>query len=279
MVEPKAVSSFSSLEHQVELLNLDKIRRFFGRFENSIATLEHLQKHEYRNKRVALVSLIHRSSLVYWPNDKTGVFSNEKFEFLGDSFLNFFVAKQAMITHPNLNEGQLSKLRAAIVGTENLSEKARNLGLGEILLMGKGEAHSDGQKKQNALADAFEAVTASLLIDAGEEKVSAWLLEVFSADLLIGIQTLEQFDAKTRFQQWTQAVVGVPPTYRVVGTTSTPESNEFIVACFLNDVELARSSAKNKRDASKHVAAILQDRVDKGLLTVEELKEKLKGKK
>lgn len=262
-------SRFQFIEEQIEKLAVDKIKRHFPRCEENVFKLEKVQGHVYRNKKTALASLIHRSSLVYWPIDKMGVFSNEKLEYLGDSFLNFFVATEAMAAHPEMNEGQLSKLRAAIVGTESLSRKARDLGLGDMLLLGKGEALSLGQKRQNALADSFEAVTAALLLDGGEEVARRWLFEVFAADFVVGQETLAHFDVKTRFQQWTQGIVGAPPTYKVVGTVSTPQATEFIVAGFVGETELARASAASKRDASKLVAAKMQALVDSGELTSE----------
>lgn len=264
-----AAARYRFIEDQIESLNLEKIRRHFPRYEESVARLEAVQGHVYRNKKTAVASLVHRSSLVYWPSDKTGVFSNEKLEYLGDAFLNFFVATEAMAAHPEMNEGQLSKLRAAIVGTENLSRKARDMGLGELLLLGKGEALAAGQKRLGALADAFESVTAALLLDAGEDVARRWLFETFAADLVIGKETLASFDAKTRFQQWTQGIVGQPPLYKVVGTNATPQQTEFIVAGFVGDTELARAAAPSKRDASKLVAEKMQAMVDKGELTPE----------
>ena len=262
-------TKFRFIEEQIERLNLDKLRRHFPQWEAHLVRLESVQGHSYRNKKTGIACLIHRSSLVYWPTDKAGIFSNEKLEYLGDSFLNFFVATEAMAAHPEMNEGQLSKLRAAIVGTENLSRKARALGLGDLLLLGKGEALCHGQRRMSALADAFESVTAALLLDGGEDAARTWLFEVFAADFVLGQETLASFDAKTRFQQWTQGIVGQPPAYRVVGTTATPQTTEFIVAGFVGDTELARASAQNKRDASKLVAVKMQALVDKGELTPE----------
>jgi ribonuclease III len=264
-----AQSKFRFIEEQIEKLSLDKLRRHFPQFEEHLARLEEVQGYKYRNKKTGVAGLIHRSSLVYWPTDKAGIFSNEKLEYLGDSFLNFFVATEAMAAHPEMNEGQLSKLRAAIVGTDNLSQKARMLGLGDMLLLGKGEALSHGQRRINALADAFESVTAALLLDGGEDAARTWLFEIFAADFVLGMETLASFDVKTRFQQWTQGIVGQPPVYKVVGTHATPQTTEFIVAGFVGDTELARASAQNKRDASKLVAAKMQALVDKGELTPE----------
>jgi ribonuclease-3 len=255
-----------------EGLNLDKIRQRFPNFLQNISALEAIQNYEYRSKKLALSSLLHRSALVYWPTDKSGVFSNERLEFLGDAFLSIYVAMEAMVAHPDLQEGQLSKLRAAIVGTENLSTKADELGIGKILLFGKGEMQTTGAKKKNALADGFESVTAALLLDGGDEVARRWLGQVFSGDLLTARDTIAHFDAKTQFQQWVQSIIGSPPVYRVVGTISTHLETEFIVAGFIGDVEIARAKGSNKRDASKAVAAQMQLMVESAELNADLIK-------
>jgi ribonuclease III len=266
-LNPELFQEFSKISSQLDELNLSKLGRFFPDFEHRVLRLEKIQSYKYRNKKLAIASLIHRSALVFWPMDKNGIMSNEKLEYLGDSFLSFFSAVECMVSHAGMNEGELSKLRAAIVGTENLSRKSSELGIGELLMMGKGESQSFGQKRENALADAFESVAAALLLDGGLGAARNWLMEVFASDLMIGKETLLQFDAKTRFQQWTQSIVFRPPTYRVVGSTSTPQNTDFLVAAFLGEHELARASGRNKREASKRVAEILQSQVESGELT------------
>lgn len=252
-----------------------RLRKFFPDLDSRIASLERLQSHIYVNKRVAAVALLHRSALVYWPQDKANVFSNEKLEFLGDSFLNFFVACRSMSEFPRMAEGQLSRLRAALVGTENLAEKARKARLQDLLMFGRGEIAKGGfrdDKRQNILADAFEAVIAALLVDAGERAAWEWLESLFAADLLTAQQTLDDFDVKTRFQQWTQAICGKPPTYKLIKTISTPQETQFVVAGYLGVTEIARASAPNKRDASKAVAARMQKLVESGQLTEEQVR-------
>jgi ribonuclease-3 len=260
-----------------ETLDEQRLRKHFPDLDSRIEHLGRLQGHTYIHRRLAAVSLIHRSALVYWPvqSDRAGIFSNERLEFLGDSFLNFFVACEAMSAYPKMAEGELSKLRAAIVGTENLAEKARSLNLHDLLMFGRGEIAKGGfqsERRQNILADAFESVTAALLIDAGEEQTREWLGRLFAADLVVAERTLTDFDVKTRFQQWTQSVCGRPPVYKVVKTISTPQETQFVVAGFIGRTELARAAAANKREASKLVAARMQKMFEAGELTAELLK-------
>ncbi|WP_186646441.1 ribonuclease III family protein [Fluviispira vulneris] len=250
-------------------LNFTKLSRVFPQIEANIDKLGEIQGHRYQDKKLAAISLVHRSSLVYWPTDKSGIFSNERLEFLGDAFLSFFVASEAMIEHRSLQEGDLSRLRAALVGTENLALKSRDLGIGECLLVGKAEMNSNPQRRDNVLADAFEAVTAALLLDAGEEKARAWLLKIFSEDLLAGKDTLLKFDAKSKLQQWTQGIIGVPPVYKAIGTEGTPQETFFIVAAFIGETEIGRASAASKREASKKVADKIIEKIESGELTKE----------
>jgi ribonuclease-3 len=267
-------ANLAELKGRLEELDCEQIYSMYPGSERKIAALEAIQGYNYQSKKVALVSLIHRSALVYWPGlADNSVQSNERLEFLGDAIIGLFVAVESMNVHPKLDEGALTRLRSAIAGTENLSAKSAALGLGRCLVLGKGESLSGGHRRTNLLADAFEAATAALFIDAGEDRAWNWLRGVFGADFLTAELTLADFDAKTRFQQWTQSIIGVPPTYRVVGTNSTPETTEFIMAGFIGDVELARSRGRNKREASKQVAALMQAMVDSGNLTENRLKE------
>ncbi|NBO37198.1 ribonuclease III family protein [bacterium] len=265
----------ASIRDWVSKLDENRLRKHFPDVDARIAALERLQRHTYASKQLAMVALIHRSALVYWPTDKTNVFSNERLEFLGDSFLNFFVASESMSGFESMSEGQLSKLRAALVSTENLADKARHLNLNNLLMFGRGEIAKGGfrdDKRQNILADAFEAVTAALLLDAGEQLAWEWLASLFAVDFVTAQQTLDDFDVKTRFQQWSQAICGKPPTYKLVKTISTPQETQFVVAGYFGRTEISRASASNKRDASKLVAARMQKLVDSGQLTEDMVK-------
>lgn len=259
----------STIKNIYSTVEVEKIRKIFKFVDGSVEKLESLQHHFYQDKKIAVVALLHRSALVYWPHDKSGVTSNECLEFLGDSFLNFYVATELMAAHPEMDEGDLSKLRAAIVSTDNLALKAKELKIESHLLLGKGEVLSSQQAKSNALADAFESITAALLLDGGDAKVRTWLSEVFAVDILIGKSTLQKFDVKTQFQQWTQSIIGVPPTYKVVGTVGTPQDTQFIVAGFIGETEIERATASSKKLASKLVAEKMQKLVDDGTLTKE----------
>lgn len=267
----KHFDNLEQLRHLFDHLNVEKLIRVFPQTLANIDLLGEIQGHQYKHKKIAAAALIHRSALVFWPQDKTGIFSNERLEFLGDAFLNFFVASSSMFFEPLFHEGELSRLRAAIVGTENLALKSRELGIGNCLLVGKAEVNSSLNQFDNILADAFEAVTAALAIDAGEEKAKQWLSQVFQKDFQMGPETLIRFDTKGKVQQWIQSVLNQPPVYKTIGTVGTPQETQFIVAAFVGDYEIARATAKSKREASKKVAIKILDMIESNELTKEKM--------
>lgn len=259
-------------------MDLKKVSEVFPQYEKSVAQLEQIQKHKYANRQIAVSALFHSSALVHWPKDKSGLCSNETLEFLGDSFLNFTVTSELIRLYPKFKEGELSKLRAAIVGTDNLIQHAQHLQLGECLILGKGDLTRARASKHSFLADAFEAVVAALYLDAGEERARTWVLEVLEADMKDGSNTLARVDAKSRFQEWLQAIVNVTPEYRLID--ETPQGNEtiFTMGCFLFESEIARASGKNKKEASRLVAEMLMSQVSTGEFTEVEVKKLAEAK-
>jgi ribonuclease III len=252
--------------------NVGKLKRTYPDIEARVKKLCKAQKHTYTNEVLPVIALTHCSSFVYWPHDREDIFSNEKLEFLGDAFLGYFVATEAVRRYKHMQEGELSRLRAWIVGTENLASKARTLCLGDLLLLGKSEFNIETSRGNNILADAFEAVTAALLIDGGQEKVSQWLLGLFEQDFKVAHTTLSKTDVKNRLQHWVQTLIGVPPLYKVIGTESTPKETLFIMGCFVGGVELGRALALNKREATKKLAEKVLEKIDKGEITEEMIK-------
>ncbi len=260
---------FDDLKRNFHSFQFQKFSSQFPQVDASIELLEKIQTYQYKDRNVAAVSLIHRSCFVYWPHDKSGILSNENLEFLGDSFLNYYAALQCMIHFPNMKEGELSKLRAALVSTESLAKKTKEFGITDCLLVGKSEEISSYDTKENVLADIFESVTAALLIDGGEARCFEWLQKVFGTEFESGEIILTNSDAKGKVQQWSQSFLGKPPVYEVVGIEGTPHERFFIIAGFIGNLEIARAKSKSKRSASKLVAKEILDKIESGELTQE----------
>lgn len=203
--------------------------------------------HTFSNNGLLQQALTHRSY--------SGNSNNERLEFLGDSILNTIITKQLYKQFPALREGELSRMRASLVKGVTLANLARELRLGEHLLLGSGELKSGGRKRDSILADAFEALIGALYIDAGFAPTEAFVLREF-ADRLAGLdaQAVDK-DAKSQLQELLQARQQSLPEYRVVGESGAAHAMHFVVAC---DAKLLPSSTQgegsSRREAEQNAA-------------------------
>ncbi|HEY6531380.1 MAG TPA: ribonuclease III domain-containing protein, partial [Acidimicrobiales bacterium] len=130
--------------------------------------------HRFSEPGPILLALTHRS----WCAENAGEASNERLEFLGDAVLGLVVTDHIFTAHPEMPEGSLAKLRAAVVSAGTLAEVARDLGVGEALRLGKGEDASGGRSKASILADAMEAIIGAVYVDAGMEASRRLVLDL-----------------------------------------------------------------------------------------------------
>lgn len=197
-------------------------------------------------------SLVHRSYLN--ENAGTRLESNERLEFLGDAVLGLIVADHLYRQHPNMSEGDLTDLRAALVRSVTLAEVSRNLGLGEYLLLGHGEAASGGRNRESLLAQAFEAVLGAVFLDQGIETTTNYCLGLISPlipDILA--QHLTK-DPKSRLQEIAQGEVGETPAYLAVDESGPDHERDYTVAVCLGEIELARGQGRGKQVAAQAAA-------------------------
>jgi len=179
---------------------------------------------------------------------------NERLEFLGDAVLDLVVSHRVMTRYPKAHEGDLSVTRQQLVSEAALSGVSGELGLGQWILLGKGEEKSGGRVKPKILADMFEALIGAVYLDGGYP--CAW--EV--VDRLLGsrIATVELknfYDFKTRLQETAQARLKATPTYRVVQELGPDHDKRFVVAVTIGDEEWARAVGKSKKEAEQMAAA------------------------
>lgn len=135
-------------------------------------------KYKFKNNGLQRMAFTHIS----YAHD-TGIDSNQRLEFLGDSILSFVVANYIYHNHKNMDEGKLTELRAALVCEGTLASAARRMGLGEGLKLGKSEECSGGRDKESILADTFEALLAAIYLDSDFETVRAWTLDVLKYEI------------------------------------------------------------------------------------------------
>jgi ribonuclease-3 len=210
------------------------------------------------DRTLALAALTHKS-YVNEHRDEAGLQDNERLEFLGDAVIDLAVSHRLMERFPGAREGELSKMRAAVVDEQGLAEMARALELGELLRLGRGEELTGGRQKASLLADAMEAVVAAVYFGAGLAPVltivDRFLGQAF-ARATAG--TLDR-DFKTQLQELSQSRLRSTPRYRVVAEHGPDHSKVFEVETDLRGEILGRGEGRSKKDAEQAAAKLALD--------------------
>lgn len=179
---------------------------------------------------------------------------NETFEFLGDSVLGFVIGDILFRHFPDLDEGALSKIKAYLVSAPSLAAKARDLGMGDVLLLGVGEEKTGGRKKDSLLANLFEAMIAAVYLDGGIDAARRLIDESFGRDIeAIDHEDLLFHDYKTALQELAQGK-GLPlPDYSVVDEVGPDHDKTFIVEVKVGN-HVARGEGSSKKEAQQEAA-------------------------
>jgi len=181
-----------------------------------------------------------------------GADHNEVLEFLGDAVLDLAVSDLLMRRFPARSEGDLSKMRAALVNTSALAEKAAQLDLGALLCLGKGEERSGGRTKPSILAGAFEAVLGAVYQDGGFEAARRLVERYFIGD--VKEKKLGQQDYKTRLQEISQMLFHAPPAYRIVSESGPDHDKHFVTEIAVGGKVLGTGEGKTKKQAEQQAA-------------------------
>jgi len=210
---------------------------------------------------LGLAALTHKS---YFNEHRDSVLQdNERLEFLGDAVVDLAIGHRLMERFPNASEGELSKLRALIVNEEGLARIARALGLGELLLLGRGEELTGGHEKSSVLADAMEAVIGAVYLGSGMETIMA-LVDRHFADALEGVaEGRSGLDYKTKLQEDIQNRLKVSPRYRVVAEAGPAHEKTFEVEVSIGSELYARATGRSKKEAEQAAARATLDMLRK----------------
>lgn len=179
---------------------------------------------------------------------------NERMEFLGDSVLSIVTSELLFKEHPELPEGDLSKIRAGTVCEKALSKFAKTINLGKYLLLGRGEDMTQGRTRPSVLADAFEALLAAIYLDSGIDEVKRFLLPFVSAEIKNIIDSGSFRDYKTLLQQIVQQERGEILEYVVVGESGPAHLRTFEVEAHLNSNVIGKGTGHSKREAEQQAA-------------------------
>jgi ribonuclease III len=196
-------------------------------------------------------SLTHRSYLNEHPE---ALEDNERLEFLGDAVLDFLVGAWLYNRFPEMAEGSLTRLRAALVGNDQLARFAQEIGLGQVMLLGKGEDESGGRTRPALLGATFEALVGALYLDRGIQAVRDFtepLLEAATDQILIGRKDL---DSKSQLQEWAQSQGLGTPFYQTVGATGPDHAKIYEVEVIIQGKVYGRGIGHSKQSAAKSAA-------------------------
>lgn len=177
--------------------------------------------------------------------------NNERLEYLGDAILSFIIAEELFNRFPQAKEGKLSRLRASLVKGETLAELARELKLGDVLILGPGELKSGGFRRESILADAVEAILGALYLDGGLEPVKSLIIRLYQ-ERLDNIDVTETVkDPKTRLQELLQSRKQPLPLYSVKEVKTDKKQPVFEASCqvtLLDKVVVAQGSSHRKAE-------------------------------
>ncbi len=225
-------------------------------------TLEDLEtqlEFTFDDKSLLTRALTHRSYLN--ENSDLPYLDNERLEFLGDAILDFVAAEFLYQHFPEMSEGDLTSLRAALVKGETLARFAADLGLPQHLLMSRGEDAAGGRTRVPLLAGAFEAVVGALYLDGGLEAARGVILRLLAPEAeRIHHQRLDR-DPKSMLQEMSQGRLQVTPQYRLIETRGPDHAKEFTVEVLLRDRVYGRGVGRSKQIAEQEAAHVALEKL------------------
>ena len=221
-----------------------------------ISGLENCLGYSFKNRTLLKTAITHSSYVNEVKTKGETVECNERLEFLGDSVLSIIVSRYLFSEYKDIQEGDLTKIRASVVCEKALAKYSKQIGLGNYLLLGKGEDHNKGRERPSIIADAFEAVLGAFYIDTGfdSEPIARFLMP-FVKDEIEYIRNSASFvDYKTTLQQIVQQASGERLEYVLVGERGPDHNKTFMVEARLNSNVIGNGEGASKREAEQMAA-------------------------
>jgi ribonuclease III len=232
-------------------------------FGSELEPLERRIGYRFRDRGMLEHALTHRSRV--HEDASGGVFDNESMEFLGDSVLGFVIAAFLFREFPDHNEGQKSKLKASLVSAASLARLGERLGLGEFLILGRGEEKTGGRRKHAIIADCYEALIAAIYLDGGIEAAQRFIESQF-ADLIdeakrSGAAASFTEDWKSALQEYLQSHGRGLPAYRLAGEVGPDHRKSFVVEVVVEGEAVAAAEGRSKKEAAQSAARAALERL------------------
>ena len=213
--------------------------------ESDLSRLQNVIGYTFGDTKILTLALTHSS----YTNENRQQ-CNERLEFLGDSVLNFIAADYLFSTYPDTDEGTLTKIRSSSVCRESLSDFAKSIGLGDFLILGKGEELGGGRSNPSILENACEALIAAIYIDGGLDEARKFILPAIKKTVAEHRIT----DFKSRLQEFTQSAKEGILSYKVTGETGPSHQKKFTVEASLNGNTIGRGTGTTKKEAEQNAA-------------------------
>jgi ribonuclease-3 len=213
---------------------------------------------DFRDKELLQRALTHRSHAheACFPSDAT----YERLEFLGDAVLDVVISDHLYRHHPELNEGDLTRIRSNLVNMSSLAETAREVGIGDFILLSKEERADGGGEKASIIADALEAMIGAVYLDRGLEEASRLCMRLFEERLEDAVCGILDYDFKSRLQEMVVKEKGSLPRYRI--REEGPDHRKtFYADVYIADKKMGRGSGSSKKEAEQAAAREALDRM------------------
>lgn len=215
----------------------------------AISGVEKVIGYTFKNKNLLNNAITHSS----YANERRTK-SNERLEFLGDSVLSIVISEYIYKKMENINEGDLSKIRASIVCEETLFLAAKRIDLDKIILLGKGEEITGGRKRASIVSDAYEALIAAIYLDSGIEVVREWILSEMRVDIEEALTGKRYNDYKTILQEKMQKEKADMVQYKLVSESGKDHNKTFVMAAYLGDEIIGQGTGGSKKEAQQRAA-------------------------
>ena len=222
-------------------------------FLDHVKKLEAMIGYQYKNKEIALNALMH-SSYSNEAQTEHAPKNNERLEFLGDAVLDFVLGMMLYNNHPDMPEGEMSKMRALIVCEASLAECALKIGLGELLLLGKGEEVNGGRNRSSILSDCMEAVIGSVYLDGGMDEAEGFILTLLGETYHKAVNGGLFMDYKTTLQEELQKSGDVKILYKLMESSGPDHMKSFKMSVNANGKLLGTGCGKSKKEAEQEAA-------------------------
>lgn len=228
---------------------------------NQIDRLQKVIRVKFKDKNLLRRALTHRS---FVNESGSTITDNERLEYLGDSVLGLVVNEYLFRVFEEYREGELAKIKSAVVSEATLAKLARSIDLGQFIIMGKGEEHSGGRERSSILANTVEAIIGALYIDSGLKTSRKFILSLLR-DEIDRVNNLSYLrDPKTALQEYVQKKYKERPVYRVIEERGPDHQKEFTVSLVVNGRELVTGEGPSKRKAEMNAARATLKKIEEG---------------